>query len=261
MTTLAATALRDFQLGDLGEYPVIASDIIYQGAAVGLVDATGHARPLVAGDRFVGFATGPADNSAGSAAAINVQVRCRGSIQLSVTGALITDIDQPVYATDDNAFGFTPVGGTFIGFVSRYVSSGVVMVDYAPEMLDPWAGYSVREALAGTKTFDAQDCGKLFCCTEAADGDALTLPPVAAGFAGVTILYVGAFGGAAITIAPDATGGQEDMILGPDIAGEDVKTLVLTKATARRGDYVKLGNSDLDGYHVTEMRGIWVKGA
>jgi hypothetical protein len=51
------------------------------------------------------------------------------------------------------------------------------------------------------------------------------------------------------------------MIMGPDIAGEDVKTLVLTKATARRGDYVKLGNSDTDGYHVTEMRGIWVKGA
>jgi hypothetical protein len=257
MTTLAATALRDFQLGDLGEYPVIASDIIYQGAAVGLVDGTGHARPLVAGDAFVGFATGPANNSAGAAAAINVQVRRRGSIQISVSGAVITDVGQPIYATDDNAFGFTPVGGSFVGIVSRYVSSGVVVVDYGPEILDPWGGYSVREALTGTKTFDAQDCGKLFCCTEAADGDALTLPAVADGFSGAAILYVGAFGGAAITISPNAN----DMILGPDISGANDKDLILTKATARRGDYVKLGNSDDDGYHITELRGTWAREA
>jgi hypothetical protein len=255
MTTLATTAHRDFQLGDLGEYPVIASDIIYQGAAVGLVDGTGHARPLATGDRFVGFCVDPANNSAGAAAAINVKVRRRGSIQLSVTGAVITDVGQPVYATDDNAFGFTPVAGTFIGLVSQYVSAGVVIVDYAPEIRDPWAGYTVREALAGTKLFDAQDCGKLFCCTEAADGDALTLPAVADGFSGAAILYVGPFGGAAITIAPNAA----DMILGPDITGANAKHLILTKATARRGDFVKLGNSDADGYHITELRGTWAR--
>lgn len=255
MTTLAATALREFALGDLGEYAVIASDIIYQGAAVGLVDASGHARPLAAGDRFIGFAISKADNSAGAAAAINVSVRRRGSIKLSVSGAVITDVGQPVYATDDNAFGFTPVGGSFIGIVSRYVSSGVVIVDYGPEIHDPWGAYTVREALAGTKTFDAQDDGKLFCCTEAADADALTLPAIADGFGGAVILYVGAFGGAAITISPNSS----DMILGPDITGADDKDLILTKATARRGDFVKLEHGDADGYHVTQMRGTWVR--
>lgn len=255
MTTLAAHALRDYQLGDIGEYPVIASDIIYQGAAVGLVDASGHARPLAGGDRFVGFAVDPADNSSGAAAAINVKVRRRGSIQLSVSGAVITDIGQPVYATDDDTFVFTPVGGSFVGYVSRYVSSGVVVVDYAPEVADPWGAYTVREALAGTKTFDAQDDGKLFCATEAADGDALTLPAVADGFAGAVILYVGAYGGAAITISPAAA----DMILGPDITGADDKDLILTKATSRRGDYVKLESGDADGYHVSALRGTWVR--
>jgi hypothetical protein len=63
-------------------FPVIAADIIYEGAAVGLVDGTGHARPLAAGDRFAGFAELKADNAAGAAAAINVKVIESGKIQL-----------------------------------------------------------------------------------------------------------------------------------------------------------------------------------
>jgi hypothetical protein len=255
MTTLAADAPRTYSAGDFDDYPVVASDIIYQGAAVGLVAASGHARPLVAGDRFVGFAESKCDNSTGAAAAVNVRVIRKGVIKLPVTGALITDRGQPVYAQDDNAFSFTPVAGSFVGLVTDYVSAGVVLVEYGLHIADPWAAYSVREAIAGTKLFDAQDCGKLFCCTEAADADALTLPAVADGFAGAVILYVGPFGGADITIAPHA----DDMILGPDITGANDKDLVLTKATARRGDYLKLGNSDADGYHVTELRGTWAR--
>ena len=45
-------------------------EAVYEGAAVGIVDATGHARPLNAADRFGGFAEFKADNSAGAAAAI-----------------------------------------------------------------------------------------------------------------------------------------------------------------------------------------------
>jgi hypothetical protein len=149
------------------------------------------------------------------------------------------------------------VAGSFVGLVSAFVTAGTVLVEYGPQIADPWAAYSVRETLAGTKTFDAEDCGKLFACTEAADADALTLPAVAAGFAGAVILYVGPFGGAAITIDPNSG----DMILGPDITGADNKDLILTKATARRGDYVKLGNSDADGYHITELRGTWAREA
>jgi hypothetical protein len=70
MTTLAANKSRAFEGGDRNEIPVIATDIIYEGAAVGVVPASGHARPLAAGDRFAGFAEEQADNSAGGAAAI-----------------------------------------------------------------------------------------------------------------------------------------------------------------------------------------------
>jgi len=258
MTTLAANSRRPSILGDMGEYPVIASDIIFQGAAVGLVAGTGHARPLVGGDAFGGFAATKADNSAGTAAAITVNTNMRGKIQLSVSGAVITDVGQPVYATDDDTFVFSPVGGSFIGFVTRFVSAGVVIVEYDVNgFADPWGHLTVREELTGTKTFDAQDCGKLFVVTDAGDGDALTLPAIADGLSGITILAIGAFGTTAVTISPAAA----DMILGPDITGADNKDLVLTKATQRRGDFVTLIAGDADGYMVTQLRGIWAREA
>jgi len=255
MTTLAVNSPRAWSVGEIEDYPVIASDIIYDGAAVGLVKATGHARPLTSVDRFVGFALEQANNSAGAAAAITIKVRAKGLIQLAVTGAVITDVGQPVYASDDDTFTLNPADGSFIGLVRRYVSAGVAIVEFGPELRDPWAHKTVRETLTGTKTFDAQDSGKLFCVTAAGDGDALTLPAIAAGLSGLTILAVGAFGTTAVTVDPNSG----DMILGPDISGQDDKDLICTKATQRRGDFVTLIAGDADGYMVTEQRGIWAR--
>lgn len=255
MTTLAVNFPRDAELGEFNDFPVIASDIIYEGSAVGVVDGTGHARPLVAGDRFVGFATEQADNSAGAAAAINVHVRASGAVKLPVSGAVITDVGQPVYASDDNAFSFNPADGSFVGRVRRFVSAGVAIVEFGPDLRDPWAHKTVRETLTGTKTFDAEDCGKLFCVTDAGDADALTLPAIADGLSGLTILAVGAFGTTAVTVSPNAN----DMILGPNITGANDKDLICTKATQRRGDFVTLIAGDTDGYMVTELRGTWAR--
>lgn len=257
-----ATKTKDGQLsyegGDINEIPVIAADIIYESAAVGVVIASGHARPLAANDQFAGFAEEQADNSDGSAADINVRTIEKGKVQLSVSGAVITDKDQPVYATDDETFVFSPVGGVFIGYVHRFVSSGVVIVAFdALGYQDPWAHKTVRELLSGIKTFDAEDCGKLFCVDAAGDGDALTLPSIADGLNGITILAIGAFGTTAVTIAPAAA----DMILGPDITGADDKDLICTKATQRRGDFVTLEYGDADGYSASEMRGTWAREA
>lgn len=258
MTTLAANKPRAYELGERNHLPVIASDIIYEGSAVGIVDASGHARPLAAADRFAGFAVAKADNATGAAAAIYVEVVKSGEIELPVSGAVITDVGQPVYASDDDTFSFNPADGAFIGYVKRYVSAGYAVVEFnAGVMKDPWAHKTMRETLTGTKTFDAQDCGKLFCVTDAGDADALTLPAIADGLGGITILAVGAFGTTAVTIAPAAA----DMILGPDIAGADNKDLICTKATQRRGDFVTLDLGDADGYVVTELRGTWARQA
>lgn len=245
MTTLAANAYRNFLLGEDEEYPVIASDIIYQNAAVGLVAASGHARPLVGGDTFAGFAIAKVDNSAGAAAAKNVNVRRKGVVQLSVSGAVATDVGQPVYATDDDTFVFNPVGGSFVGRVLQFVSSGVVMVEFdVGKLKDPYADWPVRETLTGTKTFDAQDCGKAFFCTSAADGDALTLPAIADGLDDILIVAIDAYGTTQIKIDPAAL----DSIRAADLAAVDNKDLLLTKATQRRGDSARVFLGDADGY-------------
>lgn len=251
MTTLAKNLPRAYELGDINEIPIVASDIIYEGAAVGVVAASGHARPLVAGDKFVGFCERQADNSAGLAGAIKVRVNCCNSIELPVTGAVITDVGQPVYATDDNVFTFLPTGASFIGFARRFVSSGVMIVEYDVEnYVDPYAG-RVKETLsAATKTLDAQDTGKVIFCTV---DTVVTLPATATALDNVTLVCMAPFGTAQISADPAAA----DKVMGPDLAGVDNKDLVNTKATAQRGDFITLRAGHTDGYTVTGLKGIW----
>ena len=130
MTTLAVDLARAYQLGDLEEYPVIAADIIYEGAAVG-ENAAGYSRPLVAGDPFQGFAQETADNSAGSAGDKRVRVLTRGRVQLTIAGLAITANDRAaVYASDDDTFTLTVGSNSKIGNVSRWVSTGVAIVEF-----------------------------------------------------------------------------------------------------------------------------------
>ena len=182
MTTLAANKTRAYEGVPVrieeSALPMIASDILYEGGAIGIVPASGHARPLAAGDTFGGFAARKADNSLGGAAAIRCDRYQRGYIELPVTGAVITDVGQPVFATDDDTFTFSPVGSVFVGFVHRFVSAGVVIVHFDAGMLrDPYAEYTVRETLATTKTLDIEDNGKLFVADT--DNTVVTMPAVA----------------------------------------------------------------------------------
>ncbi len=256
MATLTKDTARDMVLGNHNDIPVIAADIIYEGAAVGVVPASAHARPLAAGDVFGGFCQSKADNLFGNAGDIKVRVNEAGSIKLSVSGAVITDKGQPVYATDDDTFVFNPVGGVFVGFVRKFVSSGVVMVGFDAFLLqDPYAEYTVRETLSANKTFDAQDTGKLFWIDT--DATTTTLPAIATGYAGGMVVNGGAYGAVAVNLSPAAA----DMILGPNITGANDKDLINTKATAKRGDRVKLDLGDADGYVVTSLVGTWAREA
>lgn len=255
MTTLAANKPRAFEGAGVrmeeNAIPVIAADIIYEGAAVGVVDASGHARPLAAGDRFGGFAECKTDNSTGAAAALSVNVYQKGYVQLPITGAVITDKGQPVYATDDDTFVFNPVDAVFVGFVHRFVSAGVVIVAFdALNFVDPYGEYSKRETLAATKTLDIEDNGKVFFADT--DNTVVTIPAVATPVH-CKIVNIGAFGGVKLSISPNAS----DKIQGPDLPGTDDTDHTNTKATARRGDFVKLVGGDANGPIVQEQRGIW----
>jgi hypothetical protein len=257
MTTLAVNKPRAYDSAPLRHWenaiPVIASDIIYEGAAVGVVSASGHARPLAAGDKFAGFAVRKVDNSAGAAAAKRVDVYQKGFVQLSVTGAVITDKGLPVYATDDDTFSFSPVGGVFVGFLHRYVSAGVGVVAFdALNFVDPWDGY-VHELKSANYTVDAEDSGKMLWVDT--DAVVITLPAVE----GITVGVgnIAAFGVAKVSVDPNAV----DMIEGPDITAADNKDIINTKATARRGDHVIVANGDANGWKIVKKVGTWAREA
>lgn len=130
MTTLSASKARTYYEGDVDRFPVIATDIIYRGAAVG-DNGSGYSRPLVAGDPFRGFAQLDADNSTGAAGDVLVTVKARGYIQLPLSGLAITDVGKDVYASDDDTFTLTQSTNTRIGHVSQFVSSGVGIVAFS----------------------------------------------------------------------------------------------------------------------------------
>lgn len=130
MTTLAADKARAYELGDVQELPVVATDIIYEGAAIG-DNGSGYARPLVAADPFLGFAEQRADNATGAAGAVNVRVRTRGQAVLSVAGVTgVGDVGETVYASDDDTFTLTSTSNTAIGKVARFVSGTTVVVAF-----------------------------------------------------------------------------------------------------------------------------------
>jgi len=256
MTTLAADKYRSKGLGNVNEFPVIASEIIYEGAAVGLVKASGHAQPLAAGDRFVGFCQEKVDNSAGAAAALNVHTLMKGSVELAVTGAVITDVGQPVYATDDDTFTFIPTGAVFIGFMRRFVSAGVAIVEFdADNYEDPYAVFGSPEeyeTVSGDKTLDIEDTGKvLFVDT---DAKTITLPVVATGLY-CTIVNIGAYGTVLVTVSPQAADG----IHAPDIGFVNDKDHLNTKATAQRGDLVSIAPGDANAWLINNQRGVWAQ--
>lgn len=254
MATLSADVQRIKILGDINEIPAIASDIIYEGAAVGIVIGTGHARPLTSVDKFAGFAESKCDNSSGAAAAKNIRVVSKGTVQLAISGAVITDVNQPVYATDDNVFVFTPVGGVFIGMTKRYVKSGYMEVDFDAILgIDPWAGW-IAEALGGaTLTLDLEDTGKAIFCTVDA---VITLAATAVG--GIyRLVCMGPY--STVQVSADPVAG--DLIIAPNSSGADNKDYVNTKATAQRGDFIELAHDSANGPVVTNRKGTWLKEA
>jgi len=132
MATLAVDSVRNYEYSgeDLfNDLPIIASDIVYEGAAIG-ENGSGYYRPLVAGDPFGGFAVRKVDNSTGAAGDLQIRTRSKGLVQLNVTGwnTVAQQDGVPVYAADDNDFTTTAGSNTLIGRTHRFISSGVGIV-------------------------------------------------------------------------------------------------------------------------------------
>lgn len=137
MATLAADKPRSFEFngGDpsYNELPIIASDTVYAGAAVGESSTSGTYRPLAGGDTFAGFCVEKCANESGGASAQRIKLRQRGSIKLAVTGvssAATGRSGATVYASDDDTFTLTATGGSSIGKIQRWISSSSCWVEF-----------------------------------------------------------------------------------------------------------------------------------
>jgi len=198
MATLATDKQRPYELGDLNSLPMVATDIIYEGAAVGIEAASGNARPLNAGDAFAGFCIQNADNATGSAGDVRVQVKTHGEVQLPVTNVAATDIGKPVYASDDDTFVLTATSNSYIGKVKRFVSTGVAVVAFdvrsggaVTALTDNTGGAAVETLAAMVNTDAITDSsggtanGTIAAITGAANTGSADVGPVADGFADV----------------------------------------------------------------------------
>jgi hypothetical protein len=112
---------------ELREFPVGAAVHLYNGAYVGS-DPAGHIKAFEVGDVFEGIAYEEVDNSAGAAAAKNGRLYMQGDFEMTLSGAALTDINKPVFATADDAIALMGHPDAWIGNIVHYESTDKVVV-------------------------------------------------------------------------------------------------------------------------------------
>lgn len=123
---------RDFTVDlTIEHFPVAASTHIYEGQMLG-DNGSGYARPLVAGDKFLGFALEEVDNSTGSAGDKLVRTKKEGAVAMPVASLAITDLGKSVYAADDSALYLVASSYSYVGLVAQFDSSGNGLVEFGP---------------------------------------------------------------------------------------------------------------------------------
>jgi hypothetical protein len=193
---MALSANRELQFyasRELIDIPVDDNVNIYKGAFVGLDRSTGYARPLAAGDEFLGVAYKQADNtvSGHSAGGINVRLHQLIDVVHTLSGVAVGDIGKDVYASADDTLTLTPTGNSRIGRIVAVELTNVARVRCQPVVaadgvLDNLPVIALADA-SHTLTLDHVNRVLLIANTAART---LTLPAVATVRAGGVIRVV-----------------------------------------------------------------------
>ncbi len=137
MTAMTANNPNNRSEGVIQEFPMIAADIIYEGALVSIddPDTDGGALPAgdVAGQHFAGVCTHEADNVSGSAGDEVVRVDISGAaVVLAGTGFDANDIGVEVFASDDQTVAKSTTNSIPVGKIIEYISATSVRVKLYP---------------------------------------------------------------------------------------------------------------------------------
>lgn len=106
-------------------YSALATTVFYTGQFVGRNASNNMARPLVAGDMFLGLFD-EQDQTNGQTRVVRVVKG--GSITLPLTTASWADLGKSVYASDDSVFTYTSGSNSYIGHVENVVPGVSIVV-------------------------------------------------------------------------------------------------------------------------------------
>jgi hypothetical protein len=122
---------------ELIEIPVDDNVNIYKGAFLGRNRGTGYARPLAAGDDFLGVAYQQADNTVSGHTAGGINVRLHQAIDIvhALSGVTNADIGKDVYASADDTLTLTPTGNSRVGRVVAVEATNTARVRCQPVMM------------------------------------------------------------------------------------------------------------------------------
>ncbi|MFH1370359.1 MAG: hypothetical protein ABII09_03620 [Planctomycetota bacterium] len=261
MATLAADTPVKTSLGEFSSVPILDNDIVYEGAMVG-EDGAGYGRPLVAGDRFLGHAVEKVDNTGTghAAGAKNIRLRSgRYRLEATLASVLITDVGQPVYASDDSVLTLVGAGtsarNTYVGQVIRYLTSTTAIVEFRPGEEDEFGNVRERILKSDDYTTLITDGGKIIYVDTTAK--TITLETLTEALAGQELTIVNAGGDGLVLISVDPNSG--DLLAGGAgvAANADGHKISNTAATARRGDFITVVSNGTTGWNIKNIRGTW----
>lgn len=130
MTALTEDNQVDEKEGKLVSMPVSADVVIYKGALLKISD--GYVEPCAAevGANFAGVAYEAVDNTDGGDGDVSVRVIREGIFKLTSSGLAQTDLDDLVYASDDQTVSTTQASNEQeIGKIAEFVSATEIYVD------------------------------------------------------------------------------------------------------------------------------------
>jgi len=187
---MALTSDREitfFTAQELVDIPVDDNVVIYKGALVGRNVTTGYARPLQAGDDFLGIAYRRADNTIAGHTAGGISVRLHQSVDVvhALSGVSQVDVGKDVYASGDDTLTFEPAGASRVGRVVAVEGANKARVRCQPVV-------QVTGALEGTQVVALADASASLTLNQMnrvllianTVARTLTLPPVASVRAG-----------------------------------------------------------------------------
>lgn len=249
MATLTADTALVKEYGEFNDIPCVASDIVYEGSAVG-DNASGYARPLVAGDPFRGHCVEQCDNSSGSAGDKNVKV-LTGTYLLEVTLAsvAITDVGKKVYMSDDATYTLTAASYSFVGYVHRYVTTNTCIVKFVVQ--DNRSKHIM--AKAADFNVEAVDDGCLFLVDCSSAIVTATLP---AAEIGLEFSFAVTDGTYALRIDPD---GSEYINAADGSASSAAGDYLENEGANAAGDHVRVKCVEAGVWQVFDAIGTWTE--